>query len=83
MAALFWQFSSHKTAKRQNFQNRYTKFGGFLYKENLQTKFQVPTLPYKHISFPKALMGVAESQDGCGHRELIPKINKMPFYSLY
>ena len=38
----FLAFSSHKMAKKQNFQNRYTKFVE-LHIEKLQTKFQVPS----------------------------------------
>ena len=36
MAALLWQFSSHKMAKKQNFRNRYIE----LHAENLQTNFK-------------------------------------------
>ena len=43
MAAIFWQFSSHKMAKKQNFQNRLTKFVE-LHADKLQTKFQVPSI---------------------------------------
>ena len=43
MAAIFWQFSSHQMAQNQNFQNRYINFVE-LHTENLQIKFQVPSI---------------------------------------
>ena len=51
MAALFWQFSSHKMAKKQNFQNRYTKFVE-LRTENLQTKFKVLNIKAVQMNVP-------------------------------
>ena len=43
MAAIFWQFSSHKKPKNRNFQNRYTRF----VKHNprkVHAKFQVSSM---------------------------------------
>ena len=58
MAAIldFWHVSSHKMAKKQNFQNRYIRFVE-LHTEKVQTKFQGPSMkavqmnvPYVHFS---------------------------------
>lgn len=43
MATHFWQFTSHKMAKKQNFQNCYVKFVK-LHTGKLITKFQDPSI---------------------------------------
>ena len=51
MAAIFWQFSRHKMAKKQNLQNRYIQ-PAELHTEKPQTKPQVPSMQAVQMNAP-------------------------------